>query len=444
MTTELKSVVEIETREVLAMWVVRCQGERKFRGASEVVVGRDPQRCDLVFRDKRVSRVHCVIRLSGESPEVVNLSKAGTYVDGRLVKDVAQCRARGSAVRLLSTRHRLDVVRARPGKQCGRALVRIDNKCFSDESTVLKVASCRCDVGTARLDVVTWNVGPSPNLDSCRNLDAIAKCINDAFLTARARNAAFVCALQELDKGDHLAPALRPPEQLRRLLSSDLRWLDVAAGRRKSNQLVVAGATVDKVGSCCLGGRNAPLVFAQLRLADDHAGTVVVGSAHLDANAEFHAETRTQLFKWLKAQGLRPDVEVAMVAADFNADLRRCTKGGLRFLSSAIDKKGWAWGSFHGYHRTSRTWKTQDHIIDGLLAFDPAHDEADALCRPLNAELLLVPDGLHDIDPHDHDSLATALRRLPADHFPVRTQLDLALPSLAPLDAAEAPASAYL
>lgn len=420
------------------MWVVRCQGESRFRGTSDVVVGRDPQQCDLVFRDKRVSRVHCVIRLSAATPEVVNLSKSGTYVDGRLIKDVAPCRARGSAVRLLTTRHRLDVVRARPDKQCGRALVRIDNKCFSDESTVFKVASCSCDVGTAKLDVLTWNVGPSPNLDSCRNLDAIARCINDAFETARARNAAFVCALQELDKGDHLALALRPAEQLRRLLSPGLRWLDLAAGRRKSNQLVVAGATVDKVGSRCLGGRNAPLVFVQLRLADDHAGTVVVGSAHVDANAEFHAETRAELFKWLRAQGLRPDVEVAMVAADFNADLRSYRKGGLRFVSGAIDKKGWAWGSFHGYHRATRTWKTKDHIIDGLLAFDPAYGQSSetdlAICRPLNTELLLVPDGLHDIDPQDHESLAAALRRLPADHFPVRTQLDLVLPSRLPED----------
>ena len=52
---------------------------------SEVLIGRD-SKCALEIPDERVSRVHAVIRASGEGHEVENRGTNGTKINGRKIE----------------------------------------------------------------------------------------------------------------------------------------------------------------------------------------------------------------------------------------------------------------------------------------------------------------------------------------------------------------------
>ena len=63
--------------------------ELEIQDGEEIILGRDPQYCGLVFRNPKVSRRHCGIRYDGPSHQyqVIDYSSNGTrFVDGGVAK----------------------------------------------------------------------------------------------------------------------------------------------------------------------------------------------------------------------------------------------------------------------------------------------------------------------------------------------------------------------
>ena len=91
---------------------------------------------------------------------------------------------------------------------------------------------------------------------------------------------------------------------------------------------------------------------------------------------------------------------------------------------AGFDHRGWAWGSYHGYHGLARFYDGQfvnkGRIIDGAMCFGESESITCDAAR-------LVTDGFDyaDIDEDAGEELAAVMRHAPSDHFPVQTDLTL-------------------
>ena len=73
--------------------VLRCDhgalAGQSYPFKKSIVIGRDPQKCDVVFQKDipNVSRVHCILRFNGETVTVRDEnSSSGTYIDGKRIE----------------------------------------------------------------------------------------------------------------------------------------------------------------------------------------------------------------------------------------------------------------------------------------------------------------------------------------------------------------------
>ncbi len=60
---------------------------------SELLIGRD-SKCALNIPDEKVSRVHAVIRTSGEGHQIENRGTNGTKINGRMIEEPHTLQAR--------------------------------------------------------------------------------------------------------------------------------------------------------------------------------------------------------------------------------------------------------------------------------------------------------------------------------------------------------------
>ncbi|KAJ8603140.1 hypothetical protein CTAYLR_004598 [Chrysophaeum taylorii] len=403
---------------MLQLRVLEAPGLKRSRVESTVgcrgmmyVLGRDARVASVVCPGRTVSRLHAIVLIEETRTWIINRSRHGTFVDGRLVRDRIEARP-GSRLTLSSEKPHYRFVLEK----------KYTRRFSEEESTVGSRAAGR---QVREISVLTWNVGAQksrPNLDSVRNIQRVAETIGGCRSTD---GRLLFVALQEVDAGVGLCEALRAPTLLRGLLEKQgLRWLQGAAGRSGKVNALLWPAELEVLGTreVDLGGTNAPMVSARLRV--DHL-TLSVGSAHVDCEPPPAAAAaaakdyccRKKWRAWLRAASGRSDA--AIVAADFNEDLARYGAAG-RVVSAPLATHGWTWGSYHGYHSDARRWAKKGRIIDGVVG-------AGLVRGGLGAELLHVPDEIGKIDPDDHEALDDVFRRHPpaSDHFPVLARATL-------------------
>jgi hypothetical protein len=176
---------------------------------------------------------------------------------------------------------------------------------------------------------------------------------------------------------------------------------------------------------------------------------------------------RADARRWLRANGRAPGRVAAILAGDFNDDLTAASRADSDYARSlcrvlwprraagnenypeaywvhennsgektrkydpraeardaGFDHRGWAWGSYHGYHGLARFYDGQfvnkGRIIDGAMCFGESESVRCDAAR-------LVTDGFDyaDIDEDAGEALAAVMRHAPSDHFPVQTDLTL-------------------
>lgn len=89
----------------------------------EIVLGRDPKYCGLVFSNKKVSRRHCGIRYDGDSGkyQVIDYSSNGTtFADGRIAKaGVYTAVSSGTVLNIAGGAEKIQLGRGKKGNAAG-------------------------------------------------------------------------------------------------------------------------------------------------------------------------------------------------------------------------------------------------------------------------------------------------------------------------------------
>lgn len=215
-------------------------------------------------------------------------------------------------------------------------------------------------------------------------------------------------------------------------------------------------------------GRKFPWAELRVRARGDRAAppraAVKIVSCHVRCADQV---MRRDARRWLREHGRAPGRVAAILAGDFNDDLTAASREDSVYAKSmcrvlwprraagetnypeaywdhentsgkktrrydpraegraaGFDHRGWAWGSYHGYHGAARVADCQfvnkGRIIDGAMCFGTSESvrcDAARLVTDDFDQALITSDFACD--------LTQALRHAPSDHFPVQTDLTL-------------------
>ena len=416
---------------------------------------------------------HCVLGFDGAREAVVLEARKPVFVDGVPALAGARLPAGESVLHLVAPgsagvagtdlEFRLCVAAASSSSSPGRPAPKKNKEMEERKRKVVSSSPEREPPPFLEVEVLTWNVGfnkvrkvPTAEgvymaTDSGMRLTRLAAEVVAAYHACAARGSAFVAALQEVETGHALAHReTRPHRVLERVLAAEAPGLRLVDGGRldrggKHCCLLVAEDLLEV--ESCLGGEAGLAAYLDLYpnshpdLTDGEVRAFLRGfalarvrcrasgarltlaSAHV-APGPAQKTSREAWREWIRAAAAEGPV---LLGADFNEDLadwhrahRRDTPGfRLAWPPAGMDLRGWAYGTYHGYHRRQEgtfVWKAEKRrIIDGLVT-DAAfpHDFR-------AAELLGVPDAAvnSDLDdPTHHALLEHLLTSAPADHFP--------------------------